>query len=475
MQQPILLALFAVAGVIGTHQSAAKGRRAAQAAHALDAGFATIGGRAAYRALTGIRVTFAQSRYNVGQEEWLGAAPALATTLDGIEYRDYKRPGLLTKYRLANSPRTLTRLFLDDSAAFLVDTIVSGFGATTPSRGYAPMFRDDPIRILRGIASAPNDGVRELRPRTLLGRRVTGVEVGTKEDTVRLWLDATSNVPVAIERLEDDPISAQRTTLLALTRWISAGPVRVPGSIVVMENGKLSEAQFVSQAIANPSVDSAFASVPKKPSTPASSGLTVAELAPGIYRAEGAPGGVPYNVVFAASNDSVFVFDPPVSDSYATAVLDSVKARLPKARARMFVVSHHHSDHVSGARVAFAAGMTAIASEEIAEFVRGLGVTAGTKAPANRRVVAVRDTVAIGSGASRFVLYHVPTTHARGLVMAYFPEAKLLAEVDLAGGPLQDRRDLHDFVVRRGLVVEKLARMHGPVMPWTTFAQPFQK
>jgi glyoxylase-like metal-dependent hydrolase (beta-lactamase superfamily II) len=300
--------------------------------------------------------------------------------------------------------------------------------------------------------------------------------VAARDDTVRLWFDAKSKELVAIERVEDDPVSATRVTLIAVAGWLPAGAIRVPGSIVVTQNGRVADAQLISQAQANPNSDSAFASVPKKPATGGpSSSVSVVELAPGIYRAEGSPAGVPYNSVFTRTNDSVFVFDPPLNDRYASSIIDSVKGRFPNARARVFVVSHHHSDHVSGARAAFAAGMSAIASSEIADYVRGLGLPAGRKPPGNRRVLPVEDTLAVGSGASRFVLYHVPTGHARGLMMAYFPEAKLVAEVDLAAGPPADRRDLYDFVVKRRITVEKLARMHGPVLPWSTFAQPYQK
>ena len=59
--------------------------------------------------------------------------------------------------------------------------------------------------------------------------------------------------------------------------------------------------------------------------------------------------------------------------------------------------------------------------------------------------------------------------------MAYFPDAKLIAEVDLAAGLPTDQRDLYDFVAKRSLAVEKLARMHGDVLPWATFAKPFQR
>lgn len=470
-RQHLVLITLAILSTRPEHVSTASLR----ASELLDLGFSSIGGRAAYRDLAGVRVVFSRSSHNAGQEEWVGAESALATVMDGIEFRDYRRPGLLTRYHLPNSPRTFTRLFLSDSAAFLFDTIVAGFGAVTPSRGYLPILREDPTRILRAIAGAPDAAARTLGTRQLLGRRALGVEVLAAEDTVRLWIDAKSNVPLAIERVADDPVSGTRVTLIALANWIATGSVRIPGSVVVTDNGRILETQSILQAQANASFDSAFASVPKRPSSPLSSVITVAELAPGVFRAEGSPNGVPYNSVFARVGDSVFVFDPPLNDRYATAIIDTVKGRFPSARARMFVVSHHHVDHASGARAAFAAGMSAIASAEIADYVRGLGVPAGRKAPNNRRVTAVEDTLAIGTGASRFVLYHVPTSHARGLLIAYFPEAKLISEVDLAAGLPQHQRDLYDFVTKRGIVVEKLARMHGPVTPWANFAQPFQK
>jgi glyoxylase-like metal-dependent hydrolase (beta-lactamase superfamily II) len=474
MRQPFVLlgiaALFAAVEPPRTHGSGLTGDEL------LESGYATIGGRAAYRDLVSIRVSFARAYYNPGQEEWVGAPAVLTSTMDGIEFLDFRRPGLLTRYHLPNAPRPFTRLFLEDSSAFMFDTIASAFAGGAPARGYQPIWRNDPIRLLRTVAAASPDRARSIGSRQVTGRSALGVEVLAAEDTVRLWFDARTHMPLAIERVEDDPVAATQVTAITLSGWLTAGAIRIPGSTMITQNGRMLEAQSIALGQMNPNTDSAFASIPKKPAVPGSpSSLTVIELAPGVYRAEGSPAGVPYNSVFTRTNDSVFVFDPPLNDRYAAAIMDSVKGRFPTARARVFVVSHHHADHVSGARAAFAAGMSAIASAEIADYVRGLGVPSGRKVPGNRRVTAVEDTLAVGSGPSRFVLYHVPTGHARGLMMAYFPEAKLIAEVDLAAGPPSDQRDLYDFVAKRGIAVDKLARMHGDVMPWTSLARRFQK
>jgi glyoxylase-like metal-dependent hydrolase (beta-lactamase superfamily II) len=475
MRQPLIL--LGIATLFATNEQSRTHRSSRSTAdELLETGYATIGGRAAYRDLGGMRISFSRAYYNPGQEEWVGAPAVLTSSMDGIEFLDFRRPGLLTRYHLPNAPRMFTRLFLADSAAFLFDTIASAFAGGAPAQGYQPIWRNDPIRLLRSVAGASADRARAIGSRPVTGRPALGVEVLAAEDTVRLWFDAKTRVPLAIERVEDDPVSATQVTLVTLAGWVTAGPIRIPGAVVVTQNGRIAQAQAITQAQVNPNADSAFASVPKKPATPSStSSLAVVEIAPGVYRAEGSPAGVPYNSVFTRTNDSVFVFDPPMNDRYASAIIDSVKGRFPTARARVFVVSHHHSDHVGGARAAFAAGMSAIASAEIADYVRGLGVAPGKKAPGNRRVAAVEDTLAVGSGPSRFVLYPVPTGHVRGLMMAYFPDAKLIAEVDLAAGPPADQRDLYDFVVKRGLTVEKLARMHGEVLPWATFARRFQK
>src|SRR5262249_32679708 len=155
--------------------------------------------------------------------------------------------------------------------------------------------------------------------------------------------------------------------------------------------------------------------------------------------------------------------EAPLAASLVRSALDTLRARFPQTPVKAFVVTHHHGDHVSGVSTAFEAGLAAIAPMEIADFIRGLGVSA-KQSPPPRRLTPVRDSMAIGTGDSRFVLYHVPSSHTSALLMAYFPEPKLLFEIDLALGPPSDRQALFDFIRGRQLDVAKLSRFHGPVM-----------
>ncbi len=460
------LALLASSVVI-LSAAAASHNAVPTARAALDDGFGTIGGREAWRELRALRFAFATTTFAFGQEEWPGAPPAAGNSTDGTEIRDYARPGIWSRYHIANSTPSFTRVFLRDSAAFMFDTNYTGFGGGTPAEGYGALWRDDPIRLLRLAADAPDDRLRALGRGQRAGRPASGVSVVLPQDTVEIWFDAVSKQPLTVDRVEDDAVFGTRRTQMVVSAWAAAGPIRVPTSIMTMTNGQLTQSTRIQNLLVNPSSDSVFNAVRKTAATPVAAALRIVELAPGIHRVEAASRGVPYNVVFAQLGDSIIIIDPPIDDAYTKRVLDTIKTAFPKTPVRAFVVTHHHSDHLGGARAAFAAGLRAIAPAEIAEYVRDVG-SEGRKVP-SRKVVSVVDTLAVGTGPSRFVLYHVPTAHARGLLMAYFPEPKLLAEVDLAAGPLTDRRDLFDMIERRGLQVDQLARMHGAVLSWTNF------
>jgi hypothetical protein len=438
----------------------------------LDAGLAWVGGSEALRDVRAIRITFAYQAMNLGQEEWPGG-PALMAAMDGLEIRDYQRPGLWTRYHVANAAPTLTRVFVADSAGFAVDTLFGDFFGGTPRNGYdlVPAWHNDPARLLRAIAIATNAPVRALGSNSIMGRWASGVEIKLADDTLELWTDAVDHRPLAIERRQDDPITGLRVTRIALSNWVPVGRVRLPFTIVTTSNNDVSEVMGIVNLQVNPPTDSVFDHTKKVAGGAGSIPPKVVELTPGVFRLEGSINGIPYNPVAVQQGDSIILLETPVSDVYTRAILDTLRTRFPKTPVKAFVVSHHHADHVSGVRTAFNAGLSGIAPVEIADYVRRLGIVAGKDVAATRHLTVVRDTLAVGTGPTRFILYHVPTNHARGLMMAYFPETRVLWEVDLAAGSRQDRRELYDFVQTRKLPIERLARIHGEVSPWETFVR----
>ena len=55
--------------------------------------------------------------------------------------------------------------------------------------------------------------------------------------------------------------------------------------------------------------------------------------------------------------------------------------------------------------------------------------------------------------------------------MAYFPEPKLLFDIDLAAGSPEERQALYNFLRAHHLEVANLSRIHGPVLPWANFTK----
>jgi glyoxylase-like metal-dependent hydrolase (beta-lactamase superfamily II) len=204
--------------------------------------------------------------------------------------------------------------------------------------------------------------------------------------------------------------------------------------------------------------------------------VTVTTIAPHVVRLEGGQGvstyggGVPYYSVAVQQGDSIVVVEAPVSDERMRLVLDTLRARFPNSPAKTFIVTHAHYDHTSGVRAAFDAGLRAVAARDLTEFVRRVGLAPGQQAARARTVTAVDDSLAIGTGDSRFVLHRVPSVHARGLLLAYFPAHKLIVESDLQGlATSTQQHELLDWVRARRLDVERIVGLHGDPVTWEQF------
>jgi glyoxylase-like metal-dependent hydrolase (beta-lactamase superfamily II) len=90
--------------------------------------------------------------------------------------------------------------------------------------------------------------------------------------------------------------------------------------------------------------------------------------------------------------------------------------------------------------------------------------------PSRSTITAVEDTMTIGSGDTRVVVYRLPSTHAEGLLAVYVPAAKILFQSDVVNAaptpPAAGSAELIEFVKARGIAVDKVAGGHGVVLTW---------
>jgi len=80
------------------------------------------------------------------------------------------------------------------------------------------------------------------------------------------------------------------------------------------------------------------------------------------------------------------------------------------------------------------------------------------------------DSLTIGSGASRVVLYRLPSTHAEGILAAYVPNARVLMVADVlspaATLPQLGSQEVVAMATAYGITVDRVAGVHGGIAPW---------
>jgi glyoxylase-like metal-dependent hydrolase (beta-lactamase superfamily II) len=160
-------------------------------------------------------------------------------------------------------------------------------------------------------------------------------------------------------------------------------------------------------------------------------------------------------------------------------------ARLvPGKPVRTVINSHHHFDHAGGLRAAAAAGATLVVSEAAKPYFEKTFANPNRIAPdALQRsgrsasfIAVAGGRLALSDGARRIEVHEIEgSVHARGFHLIYLPAEKILIQADAytpapAGSPPapvvnDNHRVLMANIERLGLVVERIAPLHGRVVP----------
>jgi hypothetical protein len=148
--------------------------------------------------------------------------------------------------------------------------------------------------------------------------------------------------------------------------------------------------------------------------------------------------------------------------------------------------------HLGGVREAMALGIPIYVNAGSVPFLTSLSKMPYTIAPDSLakskrapKFVPVMGKTLIGSGENRLELYPVGGPYAERMLMAYFPDRKLLYGADLVfpnRGPdgkvtkgffESSAVDLRRAVTRERLIVDSLFCVQNyPMLAWSTFAEP---
>lgn len=443
-----------------------------------------MGGVAALDSLRSKRVEFNLVTFGLGQEETYLSQPR-ATLSYGSSVTDYAGSrqvtsqevrqvgGAVTRQRRVTLP---TMSMLEQNGALTMDP--AGVSAGLPRAQSLQIERIMLAAARRGGSSLP------LPSRTLLGEVADGIRLPLGPDTVNLFFGRSTGLPMASEMVADDPVLGDRRTITWYGRWQDAGGLSLPRQIDVEVNGRLQSQTVLTSVVLNPEPDPAdfvvpdsmAARAPRTAAAPPPISVLLMNLGPGVWRAEG---GSHHSLVVEQGN-TLLVIEGPQSSARTGAVLDTLKSRFPSKPVYGVVMTHHHHDHSGGIRAYLVRGVRVIAHQRNARFVAGIAVAAKTVAPDRLSrspgvppIVPVQDSLVLGTGAEKVVLYPLVSSHAGGLLAAWVPGAGVVFTSDVvspaANAPpaRQGSAELVGFAKAVGIAPARYAAGHGVVIDWS--------
>jgi len=443
-----------------------------------------MGGAAALRALGNATLEFHSVTFGLGQEE-TPSSPARANFVLGRSVTDYRgsRRVLTQESRAVTGAMQRQRRVITPAVATNEINGVVNVDNPASVAVAAAEIRARPERLI--VFALDNPGqLSAVEPKRIRGELMDGVRMGSEPGAPVFWFDRLSNLPVAVERVTDDPILGDRRTVTMFTRWEDAGGVSFARQVDVEVNGRLQQHMIFSSAVTNGTlVESDFVipdslarraqPVPATPPSPAPITVMLAELGPDVWRAEG---GSHHSLVVRQGN-ALVVVEAPQSSARSRAVLDTLRSRFPNVPIRTVVPTHHHWDHTGGVREYLAQGAEVVVHPRNVDFVRGIGAAQKTVAPdalsRGGRMPAVRATnpvTILGSGETAVQLIELPTVHVQGMLAAYVPSLRILFVSDvLSPGPTlapAGSREIVAMVRARGITVDRVVGGHGGIAAW---------
>jgi glyoxylase-like metal-dependent hydrolase (beta-lactamase superfamily II) len=450
-----------------------------------------MGGESALRILRGSSIDFYQATFGLGQEE-TPASPPRATVTIGKQVTDYAGNRAVVTAESRNPAGTVTKIRR---------VIAGGIGMLETNGALAPdgpgqvanverFIRRTPERLLILALDSPA-ALRALPPRSWRDDTLDGARYSAGPDTLDLYFDRRTGLLVLTETLTDDPIRGDRRTRTAFTRWQESGGVLFARQVDVYVNGRL-QAHTVTTAVStNPATPDTMFVIPDSIATraqrptprPPPVTVTLVELAPGVWRAEGGS----HHSLIVDQGTRLALVEAPLSAQRMEAVLDTLRSRFPAKPVGVVINTHHHWDHASGLRTVLAAGLPVVTHARNAVFVRAIAAAPKTvrpdalsrrARPARPVIRTLEDSLVVGSGDGRIVVYRLPSAHAEGLLGAYVPAAKILFQSDVVNAaptpPAAGSAELIRFVRARGIAVERVAGGHGLVLPWADIEKAAQ-
>ncbi len=308
---------------------------------------------------------------------------------------------------------------------------------------------------------------------------------------------AANNIVERVETWVGDNIMGDMHIVATYTGWKDFGGVTAPSKIVQTRGGWPFFEVNVTAAQANPADLATLAPPPagrgggpdaavRRPlavargGPPAPPALTVTseKLGDGVFRFTTGAGS--YDTIVVDFRDHIMMLEAGQNEARALAYIAEAKKLIPNKPIRYIMNSHAHADHTGGLPAMVAEGATIITHKNNETFFDRALNTPRTLLndrlatnPRKAKIESVSDKKVYSDGTRRVEMYHIyPAPHSNGMMVAYFPQEKVLFQGDFslpaAGQPANDHiRALVPALEKLNLDFERYINVHAPAAPQT--------
>jgi glyoxylase-like metal-dependent hydrolase (beta-lactamase superfamily II) len=202
------------------------------------------------------------------------------------------------------------------------------------------------------------------------------------------------------------------------------------------------------------------------------------QVKPGIWHITGGS----HNTLVVEMKDYLVAFDAPIANEMSRLTIAEAARRFPGKPFKYLVLTHHHMDHVNGARVFAAKGADlVIPTEDRAYFAAQMQAPNRVRddelwqKPREVGLIEVKDKLTLTDGARRIDLYLINSSHAKNSLVAVIPDADFGWVVDLwspsrdVPGALASHREFVAGLRKWNVMPKQWAGGHGsgpaPIQP----------
>jgi glyoxylase-like metal-dependent hydrolase (beta-lactamase superfamily II) len=332
---------------------------------------------------------------------------------------------------------------------------------------------------LLAVRAALDPAATLANPRTEGGQSLVDVTAGGQ--TFTLAVDAATKLPSRVSSRQYNVNLGDVVVSTTFGAYQTANGLQLPTTLVTKtDDYTTQEITVASQSVDGDAGDlaapSAAASAPAVGAPPAPT-VTAQELAKEIWMLAGGS----HHSVLVEFADHLMLIEAPQNEARALAVIAKARELRPGKPLTQLVTSHHHFDHSGGVRAAVSEGLTVITHqgnvaffEEAAKRPHTIAADALAKNAKPLSIEGVSGDKTVADATMTVQLIPVTGAHSETMLMAYFPRERLLVEADVytPGGAVQMFANAFlEDVKKRGLAIDRVAPLHGPVGTYAQFVK----